>query len=257
MLTGISGGDRGRLTANKTLLIEPFGQHHPMDYVLLHGTAQSPAGWQRLAGALQRRGHRVFTVDFPVDQPNLLAEDYAGIAAGQVAEDTGEPIVVAHSGAGLLLPAVADALHAAHLVWLAAAVPDFTGKSSFADEIRNNGAALAHEEWRTFGRQSIEDPVTAAYFGFHDCDLTTVRWALTTMRLFFPEGVYAQTPPSRPRSPSTYVLPTEDRTVRRDWMRKIAEERLGVEPIEIVGGHFPHVAQPDSLADILTRCAAH
>jgi hypothetical protein len=29
-----------------------------MDYVLVHGTTQSPAGWERLAGILTERGHR-------------------------------------------------------------------------------------------------------------------------------------------------------------------------------------------------------
>lgn len=75
---------------------------------------------QRLDG----RGHRTFAIDLPTDEPGLLADDYAGIAAAQVGPDAREPVVVAHSGAGLLLPAVADAVPARHLVWLAAARSD-------------------------------------------------------------------------------------------------------------------------------------
>jgi hypothetical protein len=62
------------------------------------------------------------------------------------------------------------------MVWLAAAVPDFDGGSSFVDQIERSGPELAHEEWR---------------------------------------------------------------------------ERLGVEPIEVEGGHFPYVSRPDLLADVL------
>jgi pimeloyl-ACP methyl ester carboxylesterase len=225
-----------------------------VDYILLHGTAQSTAGWERLAGALAGRGHRALPVDFPVDRPGLLAADYAGIAADQVGGVAERPVVVAHSGAGLLLPAVADRLGAGHLVWLAAAVPDFDGGSSFAEQIERSGSELAGEEWRRFGRESTEDPVVAAYFGFHDCDLETLRWALTTVQLFYPAAVYAERPPARPEGPSTYVLPRQDRTLRPEWMSKVARDRLGVEPVEIDGGHFPHVSRPDVLADILEGC---
>jgi pimeloyl-ACP methyl ester carboxylesterase len=224
-----------------------------VDHVLLHGTAQSPAGWERLADALARHGRQVLTVDFPVDRPELLAADYAGIAADQVGGAVDRPVVVAHSGAGLLLPAVADRLDARHLVWLAAAVPDFEGGSSFAEQIERSAPELAHEEWRLHGRESTEDPVVAAYFGFHDCDLATLRWALTTMRLFYPAATYAERPPPRPDRPSTYVLPRHDRTLRPEWMGKVARERLGLEPVEVDGGHFPHVSRPEALAEILER----
>jgi hypothetical protein len=159
---------------------------------LLHGTIQSSAGWARLAGALEDGGHRAFVVDFPVDQPGLLADDYARIAAAQVHSVVGDPVVVAHSGAGLLLPAVTDVLDASRLVWLAAVVPDFDAGTSFADQTSASGAEITHEEWREFGRLCTQDPVIAAYFAFHDCDLATVRWGLSTMRLFYPEAVYAE-----------------------------------------------------------------
>jgi pimeloyl-ACP methyl ester carboxylesterase len=224
-----------------------------VDCVLLHGTSQSTAGWERLAAVLASRGHRALPVDFPVDRPDLIADDYADIAADQVAAVAERPVVVAHSGAGLLLPAVAARLGAGHLVWLAAAVPDFDGGSSFADQIERSGPELAGGEWRLFGRQSTEDPVVAAYFGFHDCDLETVRWALTTMRLFYPAAVYAESPSARPDVPSTFVLPRQDRTLRPEWMAKIAREGLGVEPIEVDGGHFPHVSRPETITGIIER----
>jgi pimeloyl-ACP methyl ester carboxylesterase len=229
------------------------GQAVGMDYVLLHGTTQSTAGWERLVAALASRGHQALVVDLPVDRPDLLAADYARIAVDQVGRAVARPVVVAHSGAGLLLPAVADGLDAGHLVWLAAAVPDFGGGASFLEQIERAGSELVHEEWRRFGRESTEDPVVAAYFGFHDCDLETLRWALTTIRLFYPAAVYAERPSAPPARPSTYVLPRQDRTLRPAWMGTAARERLGVEPIEIDAGHFPHVSQPDALADILER----
>ena len=40
-----------------------------MEFVLVHGTTQSPAGWDRLVGALGARGHRVTLIDLPAGQP--------------------------------------------------------------------------------------------------------------------------------------------------------------------------------------------
>jgi hypothetical protein len=76
-------------------------------FVLVHGTTQSPAGWQPLARELGLRGHKAFTVDLPTDQPTLGAEDYARLVGAQVGGSVDAPVVVAHSGAGLLLPAIA------------------------------------------------------------------------------------------------------------------------------------------------------
>jgi pimeloyl-ACP methyl ester carboxylesterase len=240
---------------NAAARVRETGQTRRMDYVLLHGTGQGPAGWARLIDALERRGHRAYPVDFPVDQPDLLAEGYARIASAQVGGSVRDPVVVAHSGSGLLLPSVADTLRASHLVWLAAAIPDFAGGSSFATQVVESGAEMVNHEWLSHSRQSVTDPVIGAYFAFHDCDLETLRWAVTTLRLFYPAAVYSQpAPPEPPKPPSTFVLPKADRTLRPDWMRTAARKRLGIEPLEIDGGHSPHVSRPDLVADILDRC---
>lgn len=48
------------------------------------------------------------------------------------------------------------------------------------------------------------------------------------------------------------IVPAADRTLRSDWMRRAARQRLGTEPIVIDAGHCPHVSRPGMLADILT-----
>jgi pimeloyl-ACP methyl ester carboxylesterase len=222
-----------------------------MDYVLGHGTTQSPAGWRRVAQDLTRRGHHVELLDLPVDQPGLLSADYARIAADQVGNKVTKPVIVAHSGAGALLPALAGELRARHLVWLAAYVPSRAGQS-FRDEIQAAAGEIFSPEWRSAGQLAATDPVVAAYFLFHDCDLATLRWGVSTLRLFNPVAVYGETPASGEVSvSSTYVLPREDRTLRPAWMRATARERLGVEPVEVDGGHCPHVSRPRVIAAIL------
>jgi pimeloyl-ACP methyl ester carboxylesterase len=225
------------------------------DFVLLHGTTQSPLGWERLVVALRQRGHAAHAVDLPTDAPGLLAEDYARVIRGQVPGEVVAPIVVAHSGSGLLLPA-ARGLAARHQVWPAAVVPDRHGGRSLLDEVRTGPTAIFNAEW--LGQNPVDDPGLATYFLFHNCDLATLRWALTTLRLFNPQAAYQEVPRPEawPAIPTTCVVATEDRTIRPDWLRRVARERLGVQPLEVPGGHCPHVSRPDLMADLLDRAAS-
>src|SRR5207248_11459064 len=79
------------------------------DFILIHSTGEAPACWQRLSTALELHGHHTHPVDLPVDRPELLAEDYANIMREQVGH-IADPIVLAHSGSGTLLPAASKAL---------------------------------------------------------------------------------------------------------------------------------------------------
>jgi pimeloyl-ACP methyl ester carboxylesterase len=235
------------------------GREALMDYVLVHGTTQSPVGWQRLGETLTSLGHRVCTVDLTeVDSAagtsDLHAADYARAAASQIDDVLDAPVVVAHSASGLMLPAIADALQAGHLVWLAAVVPDLVGGRSFAAEVQAAGSRMFNPEWRSLTEPPTADPVVASYFLFHDCDLETLRWGLSTVRLFYPVGAYQESPqPTELSMPSTYVLPTGSRALRPEWMREIARDRLGIDPVEIDAGHCPHVSHPKALAELLTR----
>ena len=167
-----------------------------MDFLLAHGSTQSPRGYGRLAAALEQRGHRTVAVDLPRDRPEWTAERYADVARAQAAALV-EPVLVVHSAAGALAPAIAAATGARHIAWLAAVLPD-AGRSVL-DEIRSDDGMFA-AEWRP---------------------------------------------------PSTYVLPTEDRTLTPDWMRRAAAERLGTEPVELSAGHCPHVSRPGQVAALL------
>lgn len=218
-----------------------------MDFVLVHGTTQGPGCWDRLLQLLIVAGHRAQAVDLPVGQPDLLADDYARIAAGQVAAE--KPVVVAHSGGGLILPALARRLDARHLVWLAATVPDFAGGRSMVAQIEAERDTMYQPECSAW---TLDDPVEAAYFLFHSCDLATLRWAMGTLRPWQPRAVFREPPGAAPDVGSTYVLPRGDRIVRPEWMRAAARHRLGVRPLEIDGDHCPHVHDPALVAAILT-----
>lgn len=221
------------------------------EFILVHGTTQSPAGWDRLADELRDRGHGVTAVDLPGDEPEWTPADYARRAATQAGNAGTRPVVVAHSGAGVLLPAIAGMVSAATAVWLAAYVPDLTGGNSMLDDIQTQRDAMFHPDW--LGVDPVSDPQLALRFLFHDAGPQTRQWALGTLRLFNPgPPVYQHSPAALPDGISrAAIVPAADRTLRPGWMRQAARQRLGIEPTPIETGHCPHVAQPGKLADIL------
>ena len=157
------------------------------DFVLIHGTTQAPQGWDRLAAALHLRGHRAIAVDLAGCDERPIAE-CADAVSQQAPTDLNAPIVVAHSGTGPVLPTVARLLDARRQVWLAAIVPD--GRRPLLEEIRSAPTEIFNPEWP--GKDPTADPVLAGYFLFHDCDLETLQWALSTLRLFAPSALYAE-----------------------------------------------------------------
>jgi pimeloyl-ACP methyl ester carboxylesterase len=221
------------------------------DFILIHSTGEAPACWQRLSAALELHGHRTHPVDLPVDRPELLAADYANIMREQVGH-VAEPIVLAHSASGTLLSDASKALNARHRVWLAAWVPN--PHASLLEEVRSNPTEAFNPDW--IGKDPIKDSSVAINFLYHDCDKATIDWALTTRRLFMPSAVYNQRIALDHDIPSSYIVASGDRTIRPDWQRRMARERLRIEPIEIATGHCPHVSDPEHLAQLLDHIAA-
>ena len=216
------------------------------EFVLIHSTGQGAAGWDRVVRALADRGHTSQAVELP-DDPNLAATDYAELIGQQVGDVGAPPVVLAHSGSGPLLPAAARTLGARRQVWLAAWVP--AEHATFAEEVRDHAETAFNPEW--IGKDPTDDDDVAAEFVYHDCDQATLAWALTTRRGFVPRAVYQERIELAREIPSTYIVASEDRTIRPEWQRRMARERLLVEPIEIKTGHCPNVSQPDALALIL------
>ncbi|MGH9039063.1 MAG: alpha/beta fold hydrolase, partial [Acidimicrobiia bacterium] len=55
-----------------------------------------------------------------------------------------------------------------------------------------------------------------------------------------------------PDVPGSYILCTDDRPIPPAWSRRIAREQLGVEAIELPGGHSPMLSRPRHLAEVLS-----
>jgi len=217
-------------------------------FVLVHGSTQSPAGWDPLAAELARRGHTSVCVDLPVDEPDASATRYAQVIAAKCA-GIREPVVVGHSASGLFLPLVPAYAPISRLVYLAAAFPRIG--MSFLDQYRD-----APEMYCPgfVGKDPSTDRDAAMHYLFHDCDADAASWALTTLRRMLAKQAILEVSPMErwPDVPSSYISCREDRTINPNWWERAALERLGIEPIVMNAGHCPHVSRPAEVAGILS-----
>ena len=92
-------------------------------------------------------------------------------------------------------------------------------------------------------------------FLFHDCGPERLAFAHATIRVIQARGAMVEKYPLTrwPDAPSTYIVCAEDRTIQPKWSRKIAKSQLGVEPIELPGGHCPYISRPEELARVLLK----
>jgi pimeloyl-ACP methyl ester carboxylesterase len=213
---------------------------------LVHGTAQSTAGWQLLAEQLSQAGHVVSLVDLGQLPSDSSIATYAQAATTQLPAGAAD-VVVAHSGSGLLLPAIASAVGAKVQVFLAAFIPN--GTTSLLAELDGDPRSIFHPDW--IGIDPTVDHRAARHFLFHDCSAQVSEWAIGTLRRFQPMAAYAEVVRPAVGIPAVAIVPEADRTLRPTWMKRAARDRLGADPIVIPGGHCPHVSRPLEIAAIL------
>jgi len=219
-----------------------------LTFCLVHGSTQGAAGWDRLVAEFERRGHRTIVPTLPINEPEASALRYAEAIVQTLPDDAGDVVVVAHSASGLFLPLVPIRRQVRQIVFLAAVIPKIG--ASLIDQFRAE-PHMMNPEW--IGKDPTASEEIAMRFLFHDCSPEIAQWALTTRRLMYAQRAYTELCPLDrwPCVPSAYIVCADDRTVAPAWSKSAARERLGVEPIELSGGHCPHVSRPADLADAL------
>ena len=229
-----------------------------MDIALVHGSYHGAWCWDFLRPELERRGHRVITMDLPISDPTLGAADYAKTIEDALDADT-EPIVVGHSMAGLVIPLVAAHRPVRRLVFLAAFLPA-PGKSANdqrATEPIDGRVPPSSAEWTDLGDDVwMVGPNTATELFFHDAPAAVARWATQRLRAQS-YGVLKEITPlaAWPDVERRSIVCRDDRAINPAWVRAAARERLGVEAIELPGAHSPFLTRPRELAQVLDSLA--
>ena len=223
-------------------------------FCLVHGSTQNAECWDLLIPALEKFGHRILRMNLPTDKREASGMHYAEVIVKALDHVSEEVIVVAHSASGMFLPLVASIRPVRHLVYLAAVIPQVG--NSIIGQFLNTDLDMFQPDWVAMGRAGkdpSQDEALAKHFLFHDCSDEITEWAMTTRILMYAQAALTEIfpLPEFPPVASSYILCTEDRTINPEWSRRTAPARLGVEAIELPGGHCPYLSRPQHLAVIL------
>ena len=229
-------------------------------FALVHGAWHGAWCWDRLLPELEARGHRAVAVDLPCEDVAAGCATYAGLVV-EALEGAGDDVVlVGHSMGGLTIPLVAAARPARLLVFLCALIA--RPGLSLVDQLRQEpdifvpgfGATVARDdEARSFW------PDEAALIAtlYQDCDPGDAARAYARLRR---QARLPNVEPcpleAWPATPAASVIALDDRSIAADWSRRAARERLGVEAVELEGGHSPFMSRPAELAEVLAGLAA-
>jgi pimeloyl-ACP methyl ester carboxylesterase len=198
------------------------------------------------------------TVDLPCDDPGAGLDEYADTIAAALVHADEDVVVVAHSLGGLAAPLVAARRPVRAIVYLAAFVP--VEGISMADQFAASPEPVLLLEGRRetddAGRTRWTDQETTARLMYPDLCAADAHWAFALLRPQARRSQLDRCPTTLPRVRAVSLVCTYDRVINPAWSRRVARERLGVEPIELPTGHFPMITSPPLLADALVACAA-
>ena len=218
-------------------------------FVLVPGAGGDAWFWQPLVEELDQRGIPAVPVDLPAGDENAGLADYADTVLDAIADVTAPLVVVAHSLGGFTGPVVCARRPAEMLVLVNAMIP-LPGETAGEWWDATGQAAARLRRAEAEGRTVTDDPFDDF---FHDVPADLVAAALRrpeprqSDRTFVdPIGIDAW-----PDTPTRVIVGADDRFFPADFQIRVSEERLGITPDVIPGGHLVALSQPVALADRL------
>jgi pimeloyl-ACP methyl ester carboxylesterase len=218
-------------------------------FVLIPGAGGSAWYWHLVEPELRRRGHDAVSVDLPGDDKTAGLDEYVE-AVVNAAGDRTDLILVAQSMAGFTAPLVCDRLPVSLLVLVNAMIPA-PGETA-GEWWDNTGQAAARRasDIRA-GRPADAEFDVFTYF-LHDLPQSVIDDSLAHAREQSDPPFGQPWPLSAwPDVPTRVLTAHDDRFFPAEFQRRVAEERLGITPDEMPGGHLVALGHPEELADRL------
>lgn len=225
---------------------------HPMT-LLLHGAGVGAWAWQAV---IERMATPALALDIPCRHADATPERCAQALVAELdRRGIGEVVIVAHSLAGVLMPALAAHLgtRLRHCVYLAAVVPPPGG--AFVDALGRVERTLLRLLFR-FNRDGLKPgPAMIRKELCEDLDEVAAARVVSRYAAEFP-GLYLTPVAAQPAHlPSTYLRLLRDRSLvpaRQDAM--IARLRRA-QVRELDAGHLAMLSAPAQVAALLTGIA--
>lgn len=207
-----------------------------MTFILVPGAGGQAWYWHRLLPLLGD----ALAVDLPAGDPAAGLAAYVDTVVETVGPRAGPVTVVAQSMGGLSAPLLCGRLDVRRLVLVNAMIPTpgETGGQWWG--------ATGHSEAFT---EEMDD---LTHF-FHDVPEDVTQEAMSRPPPDQSDRPFADPWPldAWPDVPTEVVVGRDDRFFPPAFQRRVARERLGIEPILVPGGHLLALSRPEELAAVL------
>lgn len=222
-------------------------------YVLVPGAGGMASYWHLVRSELGVRGLASIAVDLPADDPAKGLPDYVDVVV-DAAAGLDDIVLVGQSLGGFSASWAADRLPASRIVLLNAMIPlpgetagewwDATGSSEARrdHDIREGRDPDANFDLETYFLHDVPAGVLAS-LGDDQRDQTEAVFVA-------PWGLDAW-----PDIPTTVLAAQDDRFFPFSFQQRVARERLGLEAIQVPGGHLAALSRPVEVTDAIVSAA--
>lgn len=211
-------------------------------FLLIPGAGGDARSWSRLVPRLEELGHEAIAVDLPAQDESAGWAAYTEAALTALGPaDPRATVVVAHSMGAYAAPLVAQRVPVRLLALVNPMIP---APGETAGEWWQ---ATGHEEART---RAALGPFEGPEDFFHDVPADVTAAAMSWPERPPSERSFAEPWPADgwPSTPTVVLQGRDDRLFPLAFVRELARERLGVDVVEMDGGHLLALSQPDELA---------
>ncbi|AKG24163.1 alpha/beta fold hydrolase [Calothrix sp. 336/3] len=243
-------------------------------FCLVHGAFQGAWCWDLLIPYLEAQGHKTIAVDLPIEDASASLSQFADVVFQALPKTDDDIILVGHSMAGTVIPLVAETRKVRQLIFLTALIPSpgISTLDQFAHHLDTETLksfnytakepsllAKFRDEPLIFNAVSIgkdfSDQAVLREFFYEDCQEDIIEWALSNSRPQKSMAYIFEDNPLKnfPDIDCKYIFCTHDQIFSSEWSRYAPPKRLGIDVIEMPGGHCPHISRPAHLAEILTN----
>ncbi len=218
-------------------------------FLLIPGAGGDAAYWNRLVPRLAKLGHTAIPVDLPAQDETAGWAQYTDVALAALGDaDPASTVVVAQSMGAYVAPLVAGRVPVRMLVLVNPMIPA--------------PGETAGDWWQVTGQEAARveaglGPFQAPADFFHDVPPDVVAEAMAGEERYPSDRSFAEPWPAThwPDVPTVVLQGLDDRFFPPAFTRRVARERLGVEPVEMPGGHLRALRRPRDLARRLVALA--
>jgi pimeloyl-ACP methyl ester carboxylesterase len=219
--------------------------------LLIPGADASDWFWHLLIPRLRERGHDPVAMEMPTDDSATLAA-WTRTALDALGPASNEGVVVvAQSIGGFVGPLICTELPARLLILVNAMVPAPGETAGAWWENTGQPAARAADAARVGRAPDAEFDVVADFF--HDVPAEVTAEALASPPRSLSDTFFNDPwpLPAWPAVPTVFLQGRDDRFFPLEFQRRVVRERLGIELIDLPGGHLIALSQPDLLAEAI------